>query len=214
MSKTRNKYTDSGGRKTHSTIDLLSDVVRNAVTLMIVDNTWPDDYKGQKIGKPQYAHMAEYVHQKGEKISVAAIGRYARKLRVLSQMKNAATIARDIMENVDGAEVSATQKAAAEMLTALQLEFMVSNQNLDSKEIRDVSAAMKNCTTVVLAADKYIRERLSEKVKEAKKEIGKIRPGTKISPDVLRAIREQVYGIIDDHLGYDSRPAHGRPGGN
>ncbi len=205
MTKTRSKYTDSGGRRSHSTIDLLSQKVKNAVTLMIVDNTWPDDYKGKKIGKPQYAHMANYVQQKGENISVAAIGRYARKLRVIAQMKNAGVIARDIMENVEGVDASATQKAAAEMLTALQLDFMVNNQELDSKEIRDLAASMKNCTTVVLAADKYIRERTSEKVKQAKNEIGKIRPGNNISPDVLRMIREQVYGIIDTHLGYDSR---------
>ena len=212
MTKPRNKYTDSGGRRSHSTIDLLPKKVKSAVTLMIVDNTWPDDYKGQKIGKPQYAHMANYVQQKGERISVDAVGRYARKLRVIAQMKDAGVIARDIMENVDGVEASATQKAAAEMLTALQLHFMVNNQELDSKEIRDLAASMKNCTTVVLAADKYIRERTSEKVQQAKKEISEISPDKIISPEALKVIRERVYGIIDDHLGYDSRHVHGQPG--
>jgi len=194
-----------GKRRTHSTLDLLSKELIDALRGMVVDNEWPDDYEGEKIGKPFYADMQRYVAQKGGAISVAAIGRFARRMRTISRMRAAASQVTDVMNNLSGETVSATQKAAAEMLTAHILEYLTGNSELTSEDMRDVAVALKTSTSVVVKADKYMRLRLAEKVESMKRDVGAIKPNKTITGETLRAIREQVYGIIDDHLGINKQ---------
>ncbi len=192
-------------RRTHSTIDLLPKELVDALRGMVVDNEWPDDYQGEKIGKPSYADMQRYVAQKGGAISVAAIGRFARRMRTISQMSAAALQVRDVMNSLSGEKVSATQKAAAEMLTAHILEYLTGNSELTSEDIRDVALALKTSTSVVLKADEYMRLRLAEKSAAMKHDVGAIKPKKMISRETLQTIREQVYGIIDHHLGINQQ---------
>lgn len=194
-----------GTRRTHSTIDLLPKELVETLRGMVVNNEWPADYEGEKIGKPHYIGMQGYVVQKGYQVSVAAVGRFARRMRTVSQMSNAASTVRDVMNNLSGEAVSATQKAAAEMLTAHILEYLTDGSELSSEDIRDVALALKTSTSVVLKADKYMRLRLAEKVESMKRDVGAIKPNKTISRETLQAIREQVYGIIDDHLGINKQ---------
>lgn len=188
-------------RRVHCSIDRLpADLVKTIIG-MALDNVWPKDYEGEKIGKPRYEDMANYVQQKGFTINVYAIGRYCRRLGYLARMKEAGALVRDAMNNLSDEKASATQKAAAEILTAHVLEFLIKEDGLDSEQILNVSRAIKDSTWVVLAADKYIREQLQKKIQATKKDIAKVGKGGVIAPEVLKAIREQVYGIIDHHLG-------------
>jgi len=188
-------------RRIHSSIDSLPKELKDALQRMVVDNTWPGDYAGPKVARPTYENMAAYIRQKGGSLSVHAIGRFARRLRTIARMKEAGQVVRDTMNNLAGENASVTQKAAAEMVTAHILEFLVEGKDLDSRALAEVARAVKDSTAVVLAADKYGRERMAEKLQQTKKEIAGIKPPKRIDPETLRTIREQVYGIIDTHLG-------------
>jgi hypothetical protein len=193
---------DLDGPKTHSTIEKLPKELTESVMRMAVDNIWPEDFEGNKAGHPRYKDMASYVHQKGHPISVYAIGRFCRRLHGIARMKNAALLVRDAMVLPDKVQVSETQKAAAEMLTAVIIETISSQDEFDAKDINNLARAARDCTQVTIAADKYIRERIQKNIAAASEQIGIIAKKKNIDPATLKAIREQVYGIIDDRLGY------------
>jgi len=195
----------SKDRRTHSTIDKLPDALREAMTRMLVDNEWPDDFdfspdnlypghEGSK-GKPRYEDLVSYCKQKGFKASESAVGRFGMRMRTLVRMKNAGVIVRDVMKDLTAEKASATQKAVAEIITAQIIEF-ASQSDLTAKEIQNIARAVKDCTRVSIDADKYIRKQLTEKVEAADKAISKIAAKKKIDPEALKAIREQVYGIV------------------
>lgn len=181
--------------RVHSTIDQLPDDLRDALTRMIVDNQWPADFPKHIKGKPRYDDLVEYCKLKGRQVSRSAAARFGMRMRTLTRMKNAGLIVRDVMANLDAEKASATQKAVAEMITAQTIEFIADNENLDAKEILNIARAIKDCTQVSINADKYIREQLTKKVEEANKAITDIARKKKIDPEVLKQIREQVYGI-------------------
>lgn len=183
-------------RRTHSTIDKLPASLRDTLTRMLVDDEWPSDLEGYHPGKPRYEDLVAYCHQKGFTVSESAIGRFGLRMRMLARMKNAGVMVRDVMKDLTAEKASATQKAAAEMITAQIIEF-AAQESLTAKEINNVARAVKDCTLVSIKADEYIREQLKEKAAKADKAITKIAKTKKIDPDVLKQIREQVYGIVE-----------------
>jgi uncharacterized protein DUF3486 len=188
-------------RRTHSTIDKLPRRLKTAVHKMFIDNIWPGDFQGEKAGKPKYSDIAAYVQQQGHAISVYAIGRYCRRLRTMARLKEAAELVRHVMEDADGVEVSETQKAVAELLTARIIELVTTKDKMGASDIRRIAEATKHCTHVAIAADKYIHEKVKKNIQKANANITKIGHEKQIAPEALKAIKEQVYGIIDDHLG-------------
>jgi len=195
-------------RRTHSSIDKLPAKLRDALTRMLVDNEWPDDFplkaafgfkgtdtKTTMIGTPRYEDLVTYCKHKGFTVSLSAIGRFGMRMRNLARMKNAGVIVRDVMADLTAEKASATQKAVAEIITAQVIEF-ASESNLSAKEIQNVARAVRDCTAVSINADKYIRDQIKEKAARADKAISTLAKKKKIGPDVLKKIREEIYGII------------------
>jgi len=183
-------------RRAHSSIDKLPAGLRDVLTRMIVDNEWPADFKGEQEGSPRYEDLVAYCKQKGFTVSKSAIGRFGMQMRTISRMKSAGLIARETMAGLTGEDAPKTQKAAAEMATALALEFMASSDDFTSKQLKDVCQAIRDCAQVSIKADQYIREQIKEKAEKADKAIASLGKKKKIDPEVLKQIREEVYGII------------------
>ncbi len=192
-------------RRTHSVIDKLPADLRESLTRMIVDNEWPDDFPKEKMlgfkagdkdpqGNPRYIDCVVYCKHKGHTVSESAIGRFGARLRTLARMKQAGVITREVMKDINNEKASQTQKAVAEMITAITIEFVSSHDKFDAKEIKDVAKAMKDCTAIAINADKYIREQIEAKVKAAAESTKK--KLTKAGVD-----RKMIQGIIDEHLG-------------
>ena len=193
-------------RRTHSSIDRLPVGLREALTAMLVDNQWPDDFparqafgfKGkssEQIGKPRYEDLVSYCRQKGYRVSLSAIGRFGMRMRTLARMKNAGVIVRDVMKDLTAEKASATQKAVSEIITAQVIEF-ASENNLTAKEIQNIARAVKDCTHVSISADKYIRDQVKAKAARADKAISKLVKKKNLGPEVLKQIREEIYGIV------------------
>lgn len=191
-------------RRTHSTIDKLPESLRDVLTRMLVDNEWPDDFPRDKsfgfkgktaelTGRPRYEDLVTYCKYKGFKVSLSAIGRFGMRMRTLARMKNAGVIARDVMKDLTAEKASATQKAAAEIITAQIIEF-ASENNLTAKEIQNVARAVKDSVYVSINADKYIREQLTKKVEAVAK-------STKKKLTKAGVNRKLIQEIIDEHLG-------------
>lgn len=189
-------------RRAHSSIDKLPPQMESVLVSMIVDGAWPDDYEGKRGGKPRYRDMAEYLEGKGYSIHAASIGRFARRIQTQSKMKEAGRMVREVMKNLDKEKTSETQKATAEMITAIIIEHISDSDDISVEDIRDLAKAVRDCVWVSMAADSYIRERVRENIEQANKRIGVIAKKKTIDPDVLKAIREQVYGIADERLGF------------
>jgi len=184
-------------RRTHSTLDSLPAAVRDALTKMVVDGLWPADCPGEHEGRPTYDDMVEYCVLQGLSVSRSAIGRWAKGLRVIEDMKTAGLIARNTMAGMTGEDAPKTQKAAAEYMTAIMLNLMVTEgAEFSPKQIKEVSQGIRDCAQVAINADKHIRTALAEKVKEAGEKIERIAKKKNIDPDVLKRIREEVYGIV------------------
>lgn len=183
-------------RRSHSSIDNLPSRLQDVCRRMVVDGLWPPDCPRVCEGRPTYDHIVEYCSFNGHSISRSAVGRWAKGLRAIERMATAGLIARQTMANMTGEDAPKTQKAAAEMMTALLLDFMVSDDDYSSKQLKEISQAIRDCAQVSINADKYIRTQIAEKVKEADSRITKIVAKKKIDPDVLKQIREEVYGII------------------
>ena len=181
-------------RRSHSTIDKLPAALRDALTAMLVDDLWPDDFVGERQGKPRYEDLAVYCKQRGFAVSESAVGRFGMRMRMLARIKNAGVIVRDVMKDLTAEKASETQKAVAEMITAQTIEFISSQQDMSAKQIKEVSQAMRDCTQVSINADKYIREQVANKVKKASESTKK--KLTKAGVD-----RKLIQEIIDEHLG-------------
>jgi hypothetical protein len=182
-------------RRTHSSIDNLPAALQKALEAMLVDNTWPADYASKKTGKPKYADLERYCRQLGFEVSKSAIGRYGVRMRTLAKMKETGLIVRSVMEGLDGENASQTQKAVAELLTARAIEI-ASEKKLNSKQIREMSQAMKDCGTVSIQAEKFKQDQLKQKAEKAAKNIQTLVDKKQLSPETLKIIREQIYGIV------------------
>jgi len=184
-------------RRTHSSIDKLPAGLKAAVTRMIVDNEWPEDFPhpADYDGNPRYEDIVTYLQLNGYTASLSSVGRYGMRMRTLSRMREAGAITREVMADLTDEKASQTQKAVAEMITAVCIEFVSGSETLDAKEIQKVAQAMRDCTAIAINSDKYIREQIKKKAADADKEITKIGKKTKLDPETLKMIREQIYGI-------------------
>lgn len=181
-------------RRTHSSLDKLPVSLRDDLIRMLVDNEYPIEFQGDKSGKPKYEDLVAYCIQRGHKVSLSAVGRFAMRMRTISRMKQAGVITREVMKDLTNEKASATQKAVAEMITAVGIEFISSREDFEADEIRDISKAIKDCAAVAINADKYIREQLTAKVKTAAEH-------TKAKLDKAGVDRKLIQEIIDEHLG-------------
>lgn len=181
-------------RRSHSSIDSLPKTLRDALTRMLVDSEYPDDFKGNRKGKPEYKDLVSYCAQHGHKVSLSAIGRFGMRMRTLSRMKQAGVISRQVMEGLTDEKASTTQKAVAEMITAITIEFVSSNDDFTTKQIAEVAKAMKDCTAIAIKSDEYTRTRVTKKVEAAAKSTEQ--KLTKAGVD-----RKLIQTIIDEHLG-------------
>lgn len=184
-------------RRTHSTIDTLPAEIREAITAMIVDAVWPEDFPAPPdySGKPRYEDVVTYCQLQGQPVSSSAVGRWAKSLLVLELMQSKAVTVRGVMKNLTAENASATQKAVAEIITAKLIDFALEH-DLSAKEFNNIARAVKDCTAVSISADKYVREQIKEKAAKADKAISKLVKKKKIDPQVLKQIREEIYGII------------------
>jgi sugar-specific transcriptional regulator TrmB len=98
------------------------------------------------------------------------------------------------MASLAGEDAPKTQKAAAEMATALALEFMASSDDFTSKQLKEVCQAIRDCAQVSIKADQYIREQFKEKIAAAAK-------STKSKLTKAGVDRKLIQEIIDEHLG-------------
>ncbi len=183
-------------RRTHSVIDKLPEDLRDVLMRMIVDNVWPDDWLGPTDGKPTYDDLVLYCSTQGYVVSRSAIGRWAKRMQVYALMKSAAGIAQNAMQGLSDENATEIQKACAEVITAQIIEASVSNK-LTTKQIRDLATATRDCTAVTMKADTYIRDRAKAKADAAVKKITKLATKKQIDPEVLKVIREQVFGIVN-----------------
>ncbi len=192
-------------KRTHSSLDKLPAELREALTSMVVDNAWPADFPRRKafgfkaddselIGKPRYEDLVTYCDHKGFKVSRSAVGRFGMRMRMLAKMKNAGVVVREVMSDLNEDKASATQKAVAEMITAQTIEFIVSQDDMSSNEIKNIARAMKDCTQISIAADQYIRTQIQEKVEKACE-------STKAKLTRAGVDSKKIQEIIDEHLG-------------
>lgn len=183
-------------RRTHSSIDRLPADLSGALVRMFVDNIFPGDYLKDPDydGKPRYEDGVAYCVQKGFSVSPSAIGRFGMQMRTQAMMKNAGLIARETMAGLTDEDSSKTIKAAAEMMTALNLQFMVENRNFTSRQLKEVSQAIRDCAQVAIKAQQHLSDQIKTKVTAAaastKKKLGK-----------AGVDRKLIQEIIDEHLG-------------
>lgn len=182
--------------RTHSTVDKLPQSLRDGLMTMIVDCDWPDDFKEHYDGKPRIEDMIQFCKLRGYQISRSAMGRYCQQLNAITVLKNARLISRKAMKEVDSESASETQKAVSEMITAQMVDFITKHQDYSAKELRDAAKAMSDCTRIAINADKYIKEQFKQKAAAAAKNIENLAGKKEISPETLKMIREQIYGIV------------------
>jgi len=181
-------------RRTHSVIDRLPAELRQALTAMVVDGAWPDGCLCRQEGKPRYEDMVSYCVEQGYGVSSSAVGRWAKKMRLLARMRSSAEIVRDVMADVTAEKATETQRAVAEMVTAIVIDFVSDKDGFNAKEIRDIAKAVKDCTAVSLSADKYIRTELGKKAAVAAE-------STRAKLGAAGVDRKLIQEIIDEHLG-------------
>jgi hypothetical protein len=181
-------------RRTHSSIDKLPALLKDELVRMLVDNEYPVEFQGDKSGTPKYEDLVAYCAQRGKKVSLSAIGRFGKRMQLLAKMKDAGVKVRDVMKDFTAEKCSATQKAVAEMLTAVGIEFISSHDDPSAKEICDMAKAIKDCASVAINADKYMREQLTQKVQKAAASADKKLTDAGVD-------RKRIQEIIDEFLG-------------
>lgn len=184
-------------RRIHSSLDKLPDTLHQAITAMVVDGLWPEDYPAPPDykGRPRYEDIVTYCGICGFNVSPSSVGRWAKQLLTLELLRTRAELVRGVMKDVTAERASETQKAAAEMITARVLDLVCTDE-LSAKQAKDVASAVRDCANVSIKADSYIRDQLKVKAEKADKAIVTLGKKKKIDPEVLKQIREEVYGII------------------
>lgn len=191
-------------RRTHSTIDTLTADLRETITRMVVDADWPKDFPWEKSdlepeqygkGKPRYDDIVLYCHHKGQPVYRSSVGRWAKGLQAFERMRTAAGLAKQITADIKDENASATQKAAAEMITA-QVIDLATQEDLDAKSLKHVANAVRDCAAIAIRSDQYIREQLKAKVTEASSEIKQKLDAAGVAKIVQKQIDEVLLGIV------------------
>lgn len=188
-------------RRTHSSLDSLPRDVKLTIDRMLIDGDWPDDHSGKSLGlaeggKPTYANVVEYLGRVGYKFSHSAVGRYAKPLVFFARYRESAAFAADIMSEAKSNAQGQTQKAVAEMATAMLIDALASGDKLSPKEMSLICSAVKDCTQVAIKADQYKQQQFEAKTKALAESVEKTYK-KEIAPETMKLIREQIYGIID-----------------
>jgi len=84
--KAKNKK-QSKRQRVHSSLDKLPLWLCETLTKMLMHNEWPVDYSDHWDGAPRYVDLVEYCKKKKYTISLSAIGRFAKRMRTLSNKK-------------------------------------------------------------------------------------------------------------------------------
>lgn len=187
-------------RRTHSSIDKLPRTLQRALEGMLIDNAWPDDCENKRKdegGNPRYVDLELYCSQHGCDISSSAVGRWAKGLQIIAIMKQKSEMVRTVMENSTDESASQTQKAVGELLTARAIDLAVSDKALTSKQIKEIAQGIRDCANISIKADQYQQQQLKQKAVEANKNIKNLVGKKKLSPETLKIIREQIYGIFN-----------------
>lgn len=193
--KTRKTAGGTTGRRTHSSIDTLPAEIREQLIRMVVDNEWPAGFSGGE-GAPRYEDCCEWLRSRGQTISLSALGRWAVKMRLMARLRQSSELVRTVMADLTAENAAQTQKAAAEMITAITIDFAAQNESWNASDIRQVARAMRDCGAIAIQADEYVRGQVEKKTKAADRAITELAGKKKIDPETLKAIREQVYGIL------------------
>ena len=183
-----------GKRRTHSSIDNLPNDLQEALRRMIVDNEYPYDFKGEQDGTPTYEDLADYCEDQGHQISPSAIGRFGMRMRTLARMKQAGVITREVMADLTEEKATQTQKAVAEMITAIVIEYVAGTDNITPKQIRDLASTVKDCTAIAIKSDEYVREQFNKKAEAAAE-------STKAKLTKAGVNNKLIQEIVDEHLG-------------
>ncbi len=185
-------------RRSHSTIEKLPKDTKSDVDEMLIDGVWPEGFGPEDdwTGKPRYIDCVNYCTMKGHSISESAMGRYGKQIKAFTRMRNAGLIARDTMKGLDGENASQTQKAAAEMITAHLIDLVADSENMDALSLKNVAKCARDCAAVSIAADKYQQEQIAKKAKDTAEAI-ETNYKQFIAPEILKKIKEQIYGIVD-----------------
>jgi len=147
-------------------------------------------------GKPAYKNLEAYCKQHGFAVSKSAMGRFGVRMRTLAKMKEAGLIVRSVMEGLTEENTSQTQKAVAELLTARAIEIAASDKSMTSKQIKEVAGGIRDCANISIKADQYRQSQLKNKADTAAKNIETLVNKKQLSPETLKIIREQIYGIV------------------
>lgn len=188
-------------RRTHSSIDALPESMRKILTAMIVDGDWPSDFPGIQDdtvcqGKPKYEDLVEYCKYNGFAVSRSAVGRWAKRLSALHLLTEKRELVLSAMAGVTDENASESQRLSVELLTAHAIDLLVGNEDLSPKQMRDLATVFRDCANVSVNSDKYVRSQIEAKAKKATKKIDALGKKKQIDPETLKAIREQVYGIV------------------
>ncbi|MCK4958946.1 MAG: DUF3486 family protein [Planctomycetes bacterium] len=181
-------------RRVHSSIDRLPAHLQDSLRRMIVDNEYPYDFAGQQDGTPRYEDLVDYCRHQGHKISPSAIGRYGKRMRTLARMKQAGMITREVMSDLTEEKASQTQKAVAEMITAVVIDYVSGTDNITPKQIKDLACTVKDCTAIAIKSDQYVREQLETKAEVAAE-------STKEKLKKAGVDNKLIQEIVDEHLG-------------
>lgn len=181
-------------RRAHSSIDRLPRDLQETLRRMIVDNEFPFDFVGVQEGKPKYEDLVDYCRQFGHKVSPSAVGRYGRQMRTMARMKEAGVLAREVMSSKDTENASQTQKAVAEMLTAIVIETAANDEDLTPKQLRELACTVKDCTAIAIKSEEYVRSQVEKKALAAAE-------STKSKLTKAGVDRKLIQEIIDEHLG-------------
>lgn len=164
---------------------------------MLLEEQWPTDFAPGHDGKPRYEDVAAYCQAKGVEISPASLCRWYKRRQAVRLLQDKAEIVKNTMHELTDQNASETQKAAVELITA-QAFNAVLDGDLNPKQIGDLARAIKDCASVAIQADRYIRDRIAEKAKAADVAITDLAARKKLDPETLKTIREQVYGIFTE----------------
>jgi len=181
-------------RRAHSSIDRLPKDLRETLRRMIVDNEYPFDFSGDTDGKPKYEDLVDYCRQAGHKVSPSAVGRFGRRMRTMARMKEAGILARETMAGLSDENASQTQKAVAEMLTAIVIETAANDESLTPKQLRELACTVKDCTAIAIKSEQYVKSQIEKKAAAAAR-------STKSKLTKAGVDRKLIQEIIDEHLG-------------
>lgn len=160
---------------------------------MVVDNEWPAGFSGGE-GAPRYEDCCEWLRSRGQTISLSALGRWAVKMRLMARLRQSSELVRTVMADLTAENAAQTQKAAAEMITAITIDFAAQNESWNASDIRQVARAMRDCGAIAIQADEYVRGQVQKKVAAA---------NASAEQKLVKAglSRKQIQEIIDEYLG-------------